>query len=79
MQLSTRTADYIVDTLELRSDMSILNEAFTDPHIVKVCGISSCNISFVNISWWELWFWYWKQNGLKIMNNVEMYGIKGDL
>lgn len=36
MQISTRTEDFIVDTLELRSDMYILNESLTDPAIVKV-------------------------------------------
>uniref|UniRef100_A0A3P9IXK0 Exosome complex component 10 n=1 Tax=Oryzias latipes TaxID=8090 RepID=A0A3P9IXK0_ORYLA len=36
MQISTRDEDFIIDTLELRSEMYILNEAFTDPTIVKV-------------------------------------------
>uniref|UniRef100_A0A8D0GS95 Exosome complex component 10 n=1 Tax=Sphenodon punctatus TaxID=8508 RepID=A0A8D0GS95_SPHPU len=36
MQISTRTEDFIIDTLELRSDLYILNETFTDPGIVKV-------------------------------------------
>uniref|UniRef100_A0A669B5Q1 Exosome complex component 10 n=1 Tax=Oreochromis niloticus TaxID=8128 RepID=A0A669B5Q1_ORENI len=36
MQISTRGEDFIIDTLELRSEMYILNEAFTDPSIVKV-------------------------------------------
>ncbi|XP_015264949.1 PREDICTED: exosome component 10 isoform X2 [Gekko japonicus] len=36
MQISTRTEDFIIDTLELRSDLYILNETFTDPAIVKV-------------------------------------------
>ncbi|KAJ6656787.1 hypothetical protein lerEdw1_003118 [Lerista edwardsae] len=36
MQISTRTEDFIVDALELRSDLYILNEAFTDPAVVKV-------------------------------------------
>uniref|UniRef100_A0A8C5U955 Exosome complex component 10 n=1 Tax=Malurus cyaneus samueli TaxID=2593467 RepID=A0A8C5U955_9PASS len=36
MQISTRTEDFIIDTLELRSNMNILNETFTDPAIVKV-------------------------------------------
>ena len=36
MQISTRTEDFIIDTLELRSDMYILNESLTDPAIVKV-------------------------------------------
>uniref|UniRef100_A0A8C6W0F4 Exosome complex component 10 n=1 Tax=Nothobranchius furzeri TaxID=105023 RepID=A0A8C6W0F4_NOTFU len=36
MQVSTREEDFIIDTLELRSELYILNEAFTDPSIVKV-------------------------------------------
>lgn len=36
MQISTRDADYIVDTLVLRNDLEILNEVFTDPSVVKV-------------------------------------------
>lgn len=36
MQISTRTEDFVIDTLELRSDMYILNESLTDPAIVKV-------------------------------------------
>uniref|UniRef100_A0A8C4TDH1 Exosome complex component 10 n=1 Tax=Erpetoichthys calabaricus TaxID=27687 RepID=A0A8C4TDH1_ERPCA len=36
MQISTREEDFIIDTLELRSNMYILNESFTDPDIVKV-------------------------------------------
>lgn len=36
MQISTRNADYIIDTLELRDKMEVLNEMFTDPAVVKV-------------------------------------------
>ncbi|GBE85266.1 Exosome complex exonuclease rrp6 [Sparassis crispa] len=36
MQLSTRDADWVVDTLAVREDMEALNEVFTDPKIVKV-------------------------------------------
>ncbi|XP_054653753.1 exosome component 10 isoform X1 [Dunckerocampus dactyliophorus] len=36
MQISTRDEDFIIDTLELRSEMYILNEAFTNHSIVKV-------------------------------------------
>ncbi|XP_053256922.1 exosome component 10 isoform X3 [Podarcis raffonei] len=36
MQISTRTEDFIIDTLELRSDLYILNETFTDLAVVKV-------------------------------------------
>lgn len=36
MQISTRTKDYIVDTIALREELHILNEVFTKPDIVKV-------------------------------------------
>ncbi|CAH1775667.1 unnamed protein product [Owenia fusiformis] len=36
MQISTRSSDYIIDTLKLRSELHQLNEVFTDPAIVKV-------------------------------------------
>lgn len=36
MQISTRDQDYIVDTLDLRNKLHILNESFTDPKIVKI-------------------------------------------
>ncbi|KAG5838759.1 hypothetical protein ANANG_G00226990 [Anguilla anguilla] len=36
MQISTREEDFIIDCLELRSELYILNETFTDPSIVKV-------------------------------------------
>ncbi|OCT70254.1 hypothetical protein XELAEV_18037175mg [Xenopus laevis] len=36
MQISTRTEDYIIDVLELRSNLYILNESFTDPSIIKL-------------------------------------------
>ncbi|XP_033763872.1 exosome component 10-like [Pecten maximus] len=36
MQISTRDEDFIIDTIELRSDLHLLNSVFTDPNIVKV-------------------------------------------
>ncbi|KRT78455.1 hypothetical protein AMK59_8439 [Oryctes borbonicus] len=36
MQISTREADYIIDTLQLRDKLYVLNEVFTKPSIVKV-------------------------------------------
>ena len=36
MQISTRDEDFIVDTLALRGKLTILNEVFTDPKIIKV-------------------------------------------
>lgn len=42
MQISTRTKDWIVDTLALRAELATgaLNEVFTDPKIIKVCILS---------------------------------------
>src|SRR3989338_7512682 len=36
MQISTRKEDFLVDTLALRNNMSILNTSFTNPKILKV-------------------------------------------
>ncbi len=38
MQISTREKDWVIDTLvpEVREELSILNEVFTDPKVVKV-------------------------------------------
>ena len=36
MQISTRTEDYLVDSLALRGSLHVLNSAFTNPAIVKV-------------------------------------------
>ena len=36
MQISTRSADYIIDVIELRQAMHVLNSSFTDPNIIKV-------------------------------------------
>ncbi|KAH7955362.1 hypothetical protein HPB52_000545 [Rhipicephalus sanguineus] len=36
MQISSRTQDYIVDTLALRHELQMLNQVFADPKIVKV-------------------------------------------
>lgn len=36
LQISTRDEDFIVDTLVLRRELSILNKTFTNPKIVKV-------------------------------------------
>ncbi|XP_044067461.1 exosome component 10 [Siniperca chuatsi] len=47
MQISTREEDFIIDTLELRSEMYILNEAFTDPAIVKVFHGSDSDIEWL--------------------------------
>ncbi|XP_045913415.1 exosome component 10 [Micropterus dolomieu] len=47
MQISTREEDFIIDTLELRNEMYVLNEAFTDPSIVKVFHGSDSDIEWL--------------------------------
>lgn len=53
MQISTRSEDFIVDTLKLRSELVMLNEVFTDPKIVKVCA---CQSVIYCVLWWAWWF-----------------------
>ena len=36
MQISNREQDWIIDTLALRDDLTVLNEVFANPNIVKV-------------------------------------------
>jgi exosome complex exonuclease RRP6 len=45
MQLSTPTCDYIIDTLELHDCMHVLQPAFTNPGIVKVCWAPTINVN----------------------------------
>ena len=57
MQISTRTNDYIIDTLKLRESLSILNTSFTDPKIVKVLHGADMDI-----------IWLQRDLGLYIVN-----------
>ena len=36
IQISTRNHDFIIDSVELKSELHILNEIFTDPSLVKI-------------------------------------------
>nr|XP_013795480.1 PREDICTED: exosome component 10 isoform X3 [Apteryx mantelli mantelli] len=62
MQISTRTEDFIIDTLELRSDMNILNETFTDPAIVKVLHGADSDVE-----------WLQKDFGLYLVNMFDIH------
>ncbi|OPJ86160.1 exosome component 10 [Patagioenas fasciata monilis] len=62
MQISTRTEDFIIDTLELRSDMNILNETFTDPAIVKVLHGADSDVE-----------WLQKDFGLYLVNMFDTH------
>uniref|UniRef100_A0A2K5E0K9 Exosome complex component 10 n=1 Tax=Aotus nancymaae TaxID=37293 RepID=A0A2K5E0K9_AOTNA len=62
MQISTRMEDFIIDTLELRSDMYILNESLTDPAIVKVFHGADSDIE-----------WLQKDFGLYVVNMFDTH------
>eukprot|EP00834_Sanchytrium_tribonematis_P002072 NODE_58_length_28395_cov_1.465720.p1 type:complete len:623 gc:universal NODE_58_length_28395_cov_1.465720:20016-21884(+) len=62
MQISTRSADYIVDTIELRDDLQILNEVFTDPKVTKVLHGAASDI-----------IWLQRDLGLYIVNLFDSF------
>ncbi|XP_010010355.1 PREDICTED: exosome component 10, partial [Nestor notabilis] len=62
MQISTRTEDFIIDVLELRSDMHVLNETFTDPAIVKVLHGADSDVE-----------WLQKDFGLYLVNMFDTH------
>lgn len=44
MQISTREEDFLVDTVELREELQVLNSSFTNPKIVKIMHGADCDI-----------------------------------
>lgn len=57
MQISTRDQDYLIDTLELRDSLQILNTSFTNPRILKVLHGADSDI-----------IWMQRDLGLYIVN-----------
>ena len=57
MQISTRRADWLVDTLALRTQLHRLNSSFTDPAVVKVLHGSDSDV-----------IWLQRDFGLYIVN-----------
>lgn len=47
MQISTRTNDYIIDTIALREELHILNEIFTRPSILKIFHGADCDVEWL--------------------------------
>ncbi|KAK9762960.1 exosome nuclease subunit [Basidiobolus ranarum] len=47
MQLSTRDEDFIIDTIELRNSLYILNKIFTDPKVIKVLHGAEMDIQWL--------------------------------
>lgn len=62
MQVSNRHQDWIVDTLVLREELSVLNEVFTDPKILKVFHGANSDI-----------VWLQRDFGLYIVNLFDTY------
>ncbi|CAO3629496.1 unnamed protein product [Cunninghamella echinulata] len=62
LQLSTRSQDYIVDTLELRHYLWKLNEYFADPNIVKLFHGAKSDIN-----------WLQRDFGLYVVNMFDTY------
>ncbi|XP_027842053.2 exosome component 10 isoform X2 [Aphis gossypii] len=62
MQISTRNADYIIDTLHLREKLHILNEIFTNPAVVKVFHGADSDIP-----------WLQRDLGLYVVNMFDTY------
>ncbi|KAI8819182.1 ribonuclease H-like domain-containing protein [Fimicolochytrium jonesii] len=62
MQISTRTEDFIIDTLAVRSRMHVLNSSFTNPEIVKVFHGADMDI-----------VWMQRDFGLYIVNLFDTY------
>ncbi|KAF9930774.1 exosome nuclease subunit [Linnemannia zychae] len=62
LQISTRDQDYIIDTLELRGSLHLLNQAFTDPNIVKVLHGADHDI-----------IWLQRDFGIYIVNLFDTY------
>ncbi|KAI9486461.1 MAG: ribonuclease H-like domain-containing protein [Benjaminiella poitrasii] len=62
MQISTRDEDFIVDTLELRDKLWMLNEYFADPNITKVLHGADSDI-----------IWLQRDFGLYVVNLFDTY------
>ncbi|KAG0351954.1 hypothetical protein BC939DRAFT_415295 [Gamsiella multidivaricata] len=62
MQISTRDQDYMIDTLELRGSLHLLNQSFTDPNIVKVLHGAESDI-----------IWLQRDFGVYIVNLFDTY------
>ncbi|KAI8637058.1 ribonuclease H-like domain-containing protein [Parasitella parasitica] len=62
MQLSTRDDDFVIDTLELRDKLWMLNEYFANPEIVKVLHGADSDV-----------IWLQRDFGLYIVNLFDTY------
>ncbi|VDQ15162.1 unnamed protein product [Trichobilharzia regenti] len=56
IQISTSDTDYVIDALALRDHLSLLNEVFTDPKIVKVRQFHFDVFNFLKGNFYFIWF-----------------------
>ncbi|CAF1366197.1 unnamed protein product, partial [Didymodactylos carnosus] len=68
LQISSRTNDYIVDTLALRDELHILNNVFTNPKVTKVFHGADSDVE-----------WLQKDFGLYVVNMFDTYHAAKEL
>ncbi|CAF1195051.1 unnamed protein product [Adineta steineri] len=68
MQISSRTEDFLIDTLILRDELSVLNNVFTNPKIVKVFHGADWDIE-----------WLQKDFGIYIVNMFDTHQAAKEL
>ncbi|CAF4275907.1 unnamed protein product, partial [Rotaria sordida] len=68
MQISSRTEDFLIDTIVLRDELNILNNIFTNPNIVKVFHGADSDIE-----------WLQKDFGLYIVNMFDTHQAAREL
>ncbi|CAF3327692.1 unnamed protein product [Rotaria socialis] len=68
MQISSRTEDFLIDTIALRDELHILNNIFTNPNIVKVFHGADSDIE-----------WLQKDFGLYIVNMFDTHQASREL
>ena len=66
MQISTASRDFVVDVLvpEVRQEMQILNESFTDPEVVKLFHGADWDIK-----------WLQRDFGIYVVNMFDTYQV----
>ena len=69
MQISTADRDFVVDVLvpEVRQELQLLNEVFTNPDIVKVIHSPNCDIR-----------WLQRDFGIYIVNLFDIHQVRFD-
>ena len=84
MQISSRTEDFLIDTLLLRDHLTVLNEVFTNPKIVKVRVMADEIDRFTSLPQvfhgadWDI-EWLQKDFGLYVVNMFDTHQAAKEL